>query len=254
VHLRRHPRVPQVTKTRRGLQDAYELSTDEGLARDLGEYLKVDGAEILKQLPDGIHSGLHKLDYKGVFLYYQRRHDDPAATEHFWRFYNCETGEIDDNRLALAEMIRCRPDEPRVVDPELKEKIHSIMAEAEHNIVKTTEHQAMIESAPKAVSADQNAMLVALQQVMGAPGVDRNRIVRLLGMLAQPLLSAPVKELKKALVRFQQDRDADAFVTGCEVTAAKYSQDRSQPSGETDERRCPMTRDDLRLIGFDFFS
>jgi len=231
-----------------------ELATDEGLARHLAEYSKVNGAEVLKQLPDGIHSGLQKSDYKGVFLYYQRRDDDSAEIDHFWRFYNSETGEIDDNRLALAEMIRCRPDEPRMVDPELKEKIHSIMAEVEQSIVKSTEHQAMIESAPKAISADQNAVLVALQQIMGAPGVDRSRILRVLGMLAQPLMSAPVKELKKTLVRFQQHRDADAFVAVCEVIAAKYSHDRSRSSGDADERRCPMTRDDLRLICFDFFS
>jgi hypothetical protein len=170
-----------------------ELLTDEGLARHLGEFSKVKGAEVLKQLSDGIHSGLHKPDYKGVCLYYQRRHHDPTETEHFWRFYNCETGEIDDNRLALAEMIRCQPDEPRMVDPELKGKIHSIMAEVEGSIVKSSEHQAIIEKTPKAVSADQNAALVALQQITGAPGVDRNRILRLLGMLAQPLLSVPVK-------------------------------------------------------------
>jgi hypothetical protein len=56
------------------------------------------------------------------------------------------------------------------------------------------------------------------------------------------------------LVQFQQDRDAGEFAAACEVIAAKYSQDRSRSSSDADERRRPMTRDDLRLICFDFFS
>ncbi len=55
-------------------------------------------------------------------------------------------------------------------------------------------------------------------------------------------------------MQFQQDRDAGEFAAACEVIAAKYSQDRSRSSSDADERRRPMTRDDLRLICFDFFS
>jgi hypothetical protein len=47
-----------------------ELASDEGLVRHLAEFIKTTGGQLLKELPDGIHSGMHKAGYRGVFLYY----------------------------------------------------------------------------------------------------------------------------------------------------------------------------------------
>lgn len=231
-----------------------ELASDEGLLRHLAEFLKSSGAEMLRGLPDGIHSGLHKQGFRGVFLYYQRRGETPAETEHFWRYYDVETDRIEDNRLALAELIRCKPDEPRLIDPELKADIHSIMEKVEKHIVDAAQYQDSIEAAPKELSSDQSAVLVALQRAMGSTGVDRKRVIAVSSVLSEPMLQAPVKELKHAMTSFQKDGNADVFVQACERVINRYGH-RIEPAVNNDYvRRRPLTRDDLRLICFEFLS
>ncbi|MCH9033488.1 MAG: helicase [Planctomycetes bacterium] len=232
-----------------------ELASDEGLVRHLAEYMRISGNELLNTLPDGIHSGLHKRDHRGVFLYYQRRGRSPDETEHFWRYYDFATGEIEDNRLAIAELIRCKPDEARIVDPALKSDIHAIMERVEEQIVQAAKHQETVSAAPKELSSDQSSVVVALQQAMNAPGVERKHVMRVLGMLARPMHRAPVKELKKSLAQYQKDGDTAAFITACEEIGTRYAE---QPAPTTaddgSERRKPLGRDDLHLICFDFLS
>ena len=232
-----------------------ELATDEGLVRHLAEYMRVSGNELLKTLPDGIHSGLHKRDHKGVFLYYQRRGQSVADAEHYWRYYDAATGEIEDNRLAIAELIRCKPDEARIVDPALKADIHAIMERVEEQIIGAAKHQASVSAAPKELSSDQSTVVVALQQAMNAPGVERKHVMRVLGMRTRPLHHAPVKELKKALAQYQKDGDTVAFIAACEEIGVRYSE---QPASHGDDngsdRQKSISRDDLHLICFDFLS
>ncbi len=168
-----------------------ELASDEGLIRHLAEFMKASGAEILSDLPDGIHSGKHGRGRRGVFLYYQRRGESPANTEHYWRYYDMATGRIEDNRLAVADLIRCKPDEPRLIDPDLKAEIHSIMEMVEEGIVDSVQHQETMQAAPKELSSDQSAIVVALQQALGRPGTDRARVLNLLTALSRPMLERP---------------------------------------------------------------
>lgn len=232
-----------------------ELVSDEGLVRHLAEFIKVSGAEMLRDLPDGIHSGLHKAGYRGVFLYYQQPGPTTAETEHFWRYYDVAEGTIEDNRLVLAERIRCSPDEPRIVDPLLKADIHRIMETVETEILQAAREQESVQAAPRELSGEQNVVLIAMQQLLSRPGVDRRRVLALLGKLSQPLLSAPVKEMKKALARYQKDGDAAAFLAGCETVAAKYAAAPSESSpGTAPARPRLQSRDQLRLICYEFLS
>ena len=232
-----------------------ELATDEGMVRHLSEYIRVSGKELLNSLPDGIHSGLHKRNYRGVFLYYQRRGRNAADTEHFWRYYDCASGDIEDNRLVTAEVIRCKPDEPRIVDPALKADIHTIMERVEEQIAQASRHQESVAAAPKELSSDQSTVVVALQQMLNAPGVARKKVTRVLAMLSRPMHRAPVKELKKSLAQYQKDGEITAFVTACEEIGARYSE---QPASHGDDngsdRQKSISRDDLHLICFDFLS
>lgn len=232
-----------------------ELATDEGLVRHIVEFLKTTGADALRRLPDGIHSGLHKRGFRGIFFYYQSIVAPPVEPQHFWRFYHTETGEIDDNRLALAELIRCKPDEPRLVDPALKSDIHEVMARVEKQIVDGLNEQTSIELAPKDLSPEQSKVRVALQQLLNAQGVDRSRVISLMGSLSQPLGAAPVKELKKALAQFQAQGLASSFLGACEAVASNYSSRPTTQGAKLDRaNRTRLTRDSLRLICFDFIS
>lgn len=232
-----------------------ELATDEGLVRHIAEFVKTSGATVLRELPDGIHSGLHKKGHRGVFFYYQSRGKTPDESQHFWRLYQVDTGEIVDNRLALAELIRCKPDEPRLVDPAIKADIFQIMEVVEKHILESSFRQEAVQAAPKELGGDQSRVVVALQHLMNAPGVDRKRLIALLANFGQPLPSAPTKELKRAHAKYLKDKAAEEFVTACEAVAEKYC--RASMPARTDagaDVRKPLTRDDLHLICFDFLS
>jgi hypothetical protein len=230
-----------------------ELASDEGLVRHLADFVRTSGADVLRQLPDGIHSGMHRPGRRGVFFYYQRRGQTPADTDHYWRYIDAATGDIEDNRLALAELIRCDPDEPRLVDPALKAEIHTLMAAVEEQIIETTREHEAVQAAPRELSPDQSAVLVALQQALQGRGVERRRLTALLGSLSQPLLAAPVKELKQALATYRRDGDTPAFVAACEQVAARYASAPPRPGSPAPSGPRPaLRRDALRLVCFEF--
>lgn len=232
-----------------------ELASDEGLVRHLAEFIKTSGGQLLKELPDGIHSGMHKAEHRGVFLYYQRPGKTPADTDHFWRYCDTATGEIETNRLAIADLIRCQPNEPRLVDPALKAEIHQIMETVEQKIVESAQHQESIQAAPKELSSDQSAVMVALQQAMNRPDLGRQRVINLLTILSCPMLSAPVKELRHAMLRYRRDGDAASFVATCETIALKFAPQPAPGLEAADTMVRPaLTRQELRLICFEFLS
>jgi superfamily II DNA or RNA helicase len=230
-----------------------ELASDEGLVRHLADFVRTSGADVLSQLPDGIHSGMHRPGRRGVFFYYQRRGQTPADTDHYWRYIDAATGDVEDNRLALAELIRCGPDEPRLVDPALKAQIHTLMAAVEEQIIETTREHEAVKTAPRELSADQSAVLVVLQQALHGGGVERRRLTALLGRLSLPLLAAPVKELKQALATYRRDGDTPAFVAACEQVSARYVPAPAPPADTGHPGVRPaLRREDLRLICFEF--
>jgi superfamily II DNA/RNA helicase len=259
-----NPKVFNTLKRIQGEDDAVideeeaeaELSSDEALVRQLAEFIKATGTAALREIPDGIHSGLHKKGINGAFFYYQRRGTNGRRTDHFWRFYNAKTRDILDNRLALAEMIRCQPDTPRVVDPSLKADVLKIMEDVENHIVASTAQKSGAQAAPKELSGEQSAVLLALQQLMAAPGVDRKRVMALVGQLASPLPKAPVKDLKQAHGAFQKTNDAAAFLTAAETVASKYAQQPVTSTASNGEAGATalLKREDLHLICFDFLS
>lgn len=230
-----------------------ELASDEGMVRHLAEFLKAQGIAALHEIPDGIHSGLQKKQYRGVFLYYQRRSREGKPLDHFWRFYDTKTDEIEDNRLVIAEMIRCLPDTKRVVDPALKGDIHKIMDCVEKHIHDSVANRASAQTAPKELSREQSAVLVVLQQMMALPGVDRAKVLMLLGKLSTPLPRAPVKDLKKAHAAFQKAGGAGAFLELIEQVATKYgAADITDPGANASGDA--TVESNLHLVCFDFLS
>jgi hypothetical protein len=80
-------------------------------------------------------------------------------------------------------------------------------------------------------------------------------VLGLLAKLTQPLLTAPVKELKKALSRYQKDRDTGTFLATAEEVAGKYAPHQQAEGGLAPPlARRPRQREDLRLICYEFLS
>ena len=116
-----------------------ELASPEALQQELSQFLEGDGKEKIAELPDGIHSGLKHPRGRGVFFYFQARTGQSTGVEepstgrsiqgevqHFWRFVDTREQRVEDNRLLIADLIRCQPDTPREIGDydvfELQEK------------------------------------------------------------------------------------------------------------------------------------
>lgn len=97
------------------LQAESELASSEFLMASLQDAL-ASAEWDLDELPDGIHSGRAREDYRGLFLYFTAPPvEEDGTRRHFWRYYDLQSGRILDNRWEIATLIRCGPDEPRVV-------------------------------------------------------------------------------------------------------------------------------------------
>lgn len=114
------------------------------------------------------------------------------------------------------------------------------MERVEEQIVQASKQLESVAAAPKELSSDQSTVLVALQQLLNAPGVERKKVTQVLGQLSKPMQRAPVKELKGCLVRYQKDSDGAAFVAACEEIGSRYA-GQPTPSATPDEndRRAP---------------
>jgi len=230
-----------------------ELASDEALVRHLMEYMKSQGGQAMQEVPDGIHSGLHKGSAKGVFAYYQHRDGKGQVLAHYWCYYDSATGEIRTNRLESAELIRCQPETPRVVDPALKDRIHTILHEVREHIVRSTKRSATVQAAPRGVAKEQNVVLVTIQQLANEGKIDGGRAAELMGALGRPLPRGPARDLKKAHTAYVKTDDVAAFVSDIASIAAKYGP-AMDAGGAEPEAPTALYADDLHLVCFDFLS
>jgi hypothetical protein len=80
-------------------------------------------------------------------------------------------------------------------------------------------------------------------------------VLKLLAALSQPMLSAPVKEARQAMLRWQRGGDVEAFLSVCESIAEKYAPRAPVAPPGADQNPSPaLKKDDLRLICFEFLS
>lgn len=141
-----------------------------------------------------------------------------------------------------------------MVDPALKADVHRVMTLVEDQILAACREQEILRAAPRELSADQSAVLVALQQLLAQACAERPRVLAVLAALSHPLLSGPVKELKKALAHFQKSGSVEAFLDGCEAVGQKYAPVTKNDGASVQESRRPLRREELRLVCFEYLS
>jgi hypothetical protein len=80
-------------------------------------------------------------------------------------------------------------------------------------------------------------------------------VLNLLTALSLPVLSAPVKEARQAVLRLQRGGDVETFHSVCESVAQKYAQKATVvPPGNGQNPSSVLKKEDLRLICFAFLS
>jgi superfamily II DNA or RNA helicase len=191
-----------------------ELASGEFLLQGLKDYLEREGLEAVEQLPDGIHYGLVKEEARGVFFYFKAQR--AGQNYHFWRFYDLRQNEIVDNRFLIANLISCERDTPRVVDPQMFASVFKYQDAVIEDILQSVQRQRAMEVAPRTLDPVQQNVIVALQEHINDPGMERSRIVKAIKALNQPMLTVQIKKLRGIYRSYQTNPDVEALLLSIE--------------------------------------
>jgi superfamily II DNA or RNA helicase len=223
-----------------------ELASSEALLRELQQGLADEQARRwLEDLPDGIHSGLHRPNERGVFFYFTAPARGRQGRQHFWRYYDVQTGRILDNRLVIANLIQCQPDTPRVIG---EADIFEIQELVIDDILESSREQQAMELAPKRIDPVQQTVITALRGHLNNPDVKRQEIRALMKFLGHPLPTAHVKTLRRAYDAYTSAGSVQDLMG--EIGTIRASTGASPEPAEAPAQ--PISRDDLHLICFDY--
>jgi superfamily II DNA or RNA helicase len=228
------------------------LASSEFLMQSLREFLETGGLEIMKKLPDGIHSGLMKEGARGVFFYFQAG-GEAGEKSHFWKYYNLKVDSIFDNRYLITNLISCDKDTPRVVEPEMFRSVFEYQEVVIESILKSVQEQVAMEAAPLSVDPIQQTLAVLLQGHLNDPGLSRERVIGAVRVLNQPMLTVQIKRLRELYKEFQASSNIEALLYGVEELGEYFGLKTVEGSRRVDEKP-RLERSDLRLICFDFLS
>jgi len=228
-----------------------ELVSSEFLEMQLRNLLDAGGKEMLEKLPDGIHSGLTKIGSKGIFFYFQAKRESEQKL-HFWRYYDLKNNSIVDNRFLIANLIACEKDTPRIVDNDIFNLVFDLQEKVIENILSSFQQRQALEVAPRSVDSIQQTISTLIQDYLNHPEVVRTIALKAVRLLAQPMLTVQIKELKKLLERFQREKDPIVLID--EVIKLSEGFSEAQENGTSSRKPIMLKRDDLRLICFDVIS
>jgi len=222
-----------------------ELVSSEALLQHLKEFLGSEGLEKLSELPDGIHSGLIKPKAKGMFFYFKTKAKQGHNVEHFWRYYDLNTGKIEDNRYLIADYIRCDPDTPRVVADYDVFDIHDKIV---GNILEASQDAVSMEAAPTKVAPVQTNIATVLQSLMNNPDIDRKQVMEALKFLKEPMFGGLIKRLRATYKEYQDDSDYKKLL---EAILGMQQEFGFKDMSEVVTKK-KFSEEDLELICFDY--
>ena len=139
-----------------------------------------------------------------MFFYFKADPED-GRPQHFWRYYDLESGEIIDNRYVIANLISCEPDTPRVVSDY---DVFDIQEKLIDNVLESHRAQAALEEAPAKPDPLQTTVSMVLREQMNRPDLDRQEVIAALKYLNKPMTNVQVRELREAHKRYQQEGEA----------------------------------------------
>ncbi|MGI8551456.1 MAG: helicase-related protein [Dehalococcoidia bacterium] len=237
-----------------------ELVSSEFLLRQLKSLLDGDMGATLRELPDGIHSGLARQGPKGLFFYFTApaTSDPSLGRQHFWRYVDLSSspkgGRIEENRYLITQLIQCQPDTPRVVPADGEVNIFALQEKAIDSIISASIEQVAVEEAPKVLDPIQATVATALRAYVNSPVVNRKDVIATLKALASPQPGVYVKALRKAYEDFLPSQDVSTLLTAVHGIVSANGQTRVTQGRDAPNHvgRCPIKREDLRLICFDY--
>lgn len=224
-----------------------ELMSHEYLQQELRQLLKAGGDEMLANLPDGIHSGLRRERSRGVFFYFQA--GEGEAKQHFWRYIDLRENSVIDNRYVIANLIACGPDTPRVIEPDTWSRVFELQEQAVESILQSSEQQAALQVAPKALDPVQQTVASTIQQSLNRHDVDRADAVESIRFLSRSMMKVHVRRLRDVARDYEKRRDILNVLETVRQMRTEVGGNEPVRSGQSKVRR-----EEFRLICFDFVS
>ncbi len=223
-----------------------ELASSEFLLQQLRNLLSAGAKEKLESLPDGIHSGLIRSNHRGLFFYFTS--PDPNGSEniqHYWRYYDLQNHQILDNRFAIANLISCTQDTPRVIGDA---DVFAIQEKIQDDILASITNQVATEAAPPIIEPIQSAVAAILKSALNSPQIERDRTRQALKILGQPMMGVNLKQLRRAYKEYQKDKDTEKLLTEVEKMAGATP----APSSKVEKTMRTLTRNDLHLVCWEY--
>jgi len=225
-----------------------ELASSEALLRQLQQqWTSGQAREWLENLPDGIHSGLYRDAARGAFFYFAAPLGDGGGRQHFWRYYDLQTGQVLDNRLLIANLIQCQPDTPRFTG-EGQADIFDVQERIIQDIVKSSQERRAMEAAPKRIDPVQQTLITTLRGYLNNPDLSRRELQQLMRFLGNPLPGVYVGTLRGAYQVFVAARDIHTLVEAMREVQAGVGAVEQLPVISSQA----IDREKLHLICFDY--
>jgi hypothetical protein len=154
----------------------------------------------------------------------------------------------------LANLIACEKSTPRVVDPAAFDSVFDVQERVIDDILRTVQEQRALEAAPRSVDPIQQTVTTVLQGYLNHPDVDRRQAIETIRFLNQPMLKVQVDALRKGYKGFQSKREIKVLLMIVDELRGQFGEQRATSRGESSSSITPLTREDLKLICFDFIS
>jgi len=227
-----------------------ELASSEFLQQQVRDLILSKGEDELKQLPDGIHSGLARAGSKGMFFYFQAPSPDGRGKLHFWKYFDAKTDRILDNRHLIANLIACQPDTPRVIGDLDAFAIHDRVVDS---IMQSHKEQVALEEAPRRIDPIQQQIVAILERYLTNPRYKRRQLLDLIKFVGAPKSGAQIKALRKTLPLLSAPETGQGAFDDLNKLKDTYgsSVDARISSGG---RQLAIDPSSLRLICFDHIS
>ena len=224
-----------------------ELVSNEFLLQNLKGLLNSGLRTTLEELPDGIHSGLHREGARGVFFYFVA--PDPGAPDsrqHYWRYLDLRDGTISDNRYLISSQIQCLPETPRVLPLPSEVDIFAWQEKVIASILQSAAQQAASIEAPKILDPVQQQLTSILRLFLQTPGFERKEVAAAMRAVNVPQPRVYLKAMRKALETYQKDGLGLKLVQ--ELAAIEASTAALVPKQAAPR----LKREDLKLICFEY--
>jgi hypothetical protein len=223
-----------------------ELAGPEMLLKHLKEMLNRESSDTLEELPNGIHSGLRREKCNGMFFYFQAPRADQQGRRHFWRYIDAGTGEVMDNRFEIAQLIACRPEEPRYIGTQ---DVFALQDRVIESILAAERQAEARAAAPTVGDPIQQTVAETLKDGIRRRSVDREKAKACLTFLGQAMGKALHAKLRTSYEDWGRTKDDGDLVEAVFALSEQFGKNRT-----TQAPHKRLGREDLELICYEHLS